>query len=204
MNILIVGCGRMGSALAGLLCREGHDVSIIDRHESSFSLLPADYNGYTTVGVPIDQDVLRQAGIESCDAVAAVSPDDNTNIMVGQLAKQIFKVRTVIARIYDPARESVYSHFGLDTICPTNIAVDSVRSALLSQQSQRLNFGTSTITFRTIPVPERLIGVSTGDIEEPENEGIFAVRRKGDILLTRKQDVILTAEDQLITTRISD
>ena len=72
MNILIVGCGKVGSTLAGVLSREGHDVSIIDRYESSFDLLPEDYSGYITVGVPIDQDVLRKAGIENCDAVAAM------------------------------------------------------------------------------------------------------------------------------------
>ncbi|MDD6033473.1 MAG: TrkA family potassium uptake protein [Oscillospiraceae bacterium] len=204
MNILIVGCGRMGASLAGMLCREGHDVSVVDRHESSFSLLPEDYNGYTTVGVPIDQDVLRRAGIESCDAVAAVSPDDNVNIMVSQLAKRLFKVKTVIARIYDPARESVYSHFGLDTICPTNIAVDSVRSALLSQQSQQLHFGCSTLSFRTIPVPERLIGVSTDDIEEPADQQLFAVLRGGQTLLAGKEALTLQSGDQLIIARVSD
>lgn len=205
MNILIIGCGKVGSSLAGLLSREGHDVSIVDRHESAFSLLPEDYTGYITVGVPIDQDVLRKAGIENCDAVAAVSQDDNVNIMVCQLAQKIFKVKTVIARIYDPARESVFSHFGLDTICPTNITVDSVRSALLAQESQYINFGCNAISFRNIPVPDHLIGVNTDDIEEPEGEEVFAVLHANNGLsLCGRTSVMLTKDDRLIIARITD
>lgn len=73
---------------------------------------------------------MKQAGIESCDAVAAVSQDDNLNIMCSQLAREIFKVPSVLARIYDPAREDVFSHFGLHTVCPTNLTVSAVKSAL--------------------------------------------------------------------------
>ena len=112
MNILVVGCGKVGARLASVLSREGHDVSIVDRFEESFEMLSDDFEGFKTCGVPIDQDVLRRAGIENCDALAAVSPDDNVNIMVRQLAREIFHVPQVLARIYDPAREDVFSHFG--------------------------------------------------------------------------------------------
>ena len=204
MNILIVGCGRVGSSLAAVLSSEGHDISIVDTSDHSFSLLPEDFDGFVTVGFPTDSDVLRRAGIENCDAVAAVSPDDNVNIMVSQLAKKIFGVKTVIARINDPAREQIFSQFGLDTICPTNIAVDSVRSALLRSQSAQLHFGTGSITFRTVPVPDRLLGAHTNDIVEPDGEEVFAVRRSGRTILTGQQDVVLSEGDQLIIVKISD
>lgn len=204
MNILIAGCGRVGSSLAAILSREGHDVSVIDSDSHNFSLLPEDYDGFITAGYPTDTDILRRAGIENCDAVAAVSPDDNVNIMVSQLAKKIFRVRTVIARINDPAREQVYSQFGIDTFCPTNIAVDSVRSALLRNQQAQLHFGTGTITFRTTPVPERLIGAQTDKVVEPEGEEIFAVRRDGRILLAGQQNVTLAEGDQLIIAKVTD
>jgi len=204
MNILIAGCGRVGSSLAAILSREGHDVSVIDSDSHNFSLLPEDYDGFITAGYSTDTDVLRRAGIENCDAVAAVSPDDNVNIMVSQLAKKIFRVRTVIARINDPAREQVYSQFGIDTFCPTNIAVDSVRSVLLRSQQAQLHFGTGTITFRTTPVPERLIGAQTDKIVEPEGEEIFAVRRDGRTLLAGQQNVTLAEGDQLIIAKVTD
>lgn len=83
MNVLIIGCGRVGSRLAMTMERQGHTVSVVDRDIRSFRLLDSDFEGFTTAGVPIDDEVLRSAGIESCDALAAVTQDDNTNIMDG-------------------------------------------------------------------------------------------------------------------------
>ena len=90
MNILIVGCGKVGSMLASELDRMGHDVAVLDREEAHFTLLDSDFSGYTISGVPIDQDVLKRAGIEGCDAILAMTEDDNVNIMVCQMAKDIF------------------------------------------------------------------------------------------------------------------
>ena len=93
MNILVVGCGKVGSNLAGILSNQGHDVSVVDRNEEDFDLLPKDFDGFTTIGFPVDLDVLKKAGIESCDAVCAVTPNDNINIMTCEVAKEIFKVQ---------------------------------------------------------------------------------------------------------------
>lgn len=97
MNILIVGCGKVGSMLASELDRMGHDVAVLDREEAHFALLDSDFSGYTISGVPIDQDVLKRAGIEGCDAILAMTEDDNVNIMVCQMAKEIFHTKTVLA-----------------------------------------------------------------------------------------------------------
>ncbi len=91
MNILIVGCGKVGSMLASELSRLGHDVAVLDREESHFSSLDSEFSGYTISGVPIDQDVLKRAGIEGCDALLAMTEDDNVNIMVCQIAREIFR-----------------------------------------------------------------------------------------------------------------
>jgi len=133
MNIIIVGCGKVGSRFAQLLSNDGHDVVIVDNDKDAFKALSPDFNGITITGVPIDQDVLKQAGIENADAFAAVSPDDNINIMACQVAKEIFKVPRVIARIYNPEREYVFHQFGLDTICPTNLTVDVLRLKILGE-----------------------------------------------------------------------
>ena len=118
MNILIAGCSKTGATLAGELSREGHDVSVVDPLSSSQSLLPDDYTGYFTTGILIDEDVLRNAGIENCDAVAAVSDNDNINIMVSQVAKTIFGIGTVVASLQDPAREEKFGSL-ITTVCPT-------------------------------------------------------------------------------------
>ena len=135
MNILIVGCGRVGSELAGALSREGHTVAIVDANESAFDLLPPDYSGYCTVGIPIDLDVLREAGIENCDALAAVSQDDNTNIMVAEIATKFFGIKNVTARIYDPARQEAFSdRTDIHTICPTILTVDKLLDTMLKEE----------------------------------------------------------------------
>ena len=89
MNILVVGCGKVGSQLSNILSSMGHDTAVIDPDPASFERLSDDFRGYTVAGVPIDQTVLRRGGIEACDALAAVTEDDNTNVMVCQLARGI-------------------------------------------------------------------------------------------------------------------
>ena len=207
MNILVIGCGKVGSQLASMLSEEGHDVSVIDRDTKNFEMLDDNFSGMTTVGVPIDQDVLKQAGIESCDAVAAVSQDDNLNIMCSQLAREIFKVPPVLARIYDPAREDVFSHFGLHTVCPTNLTVSAVKSALTENQSIRtINFGAHTLAFNLIQVPDELVGKRASKASDKiADKDIFAVIHDNfDISLTIKEDVILQKNDMLITVTIMD
>ncbi len=206
MNILIVGCGKVGSQLASTLSEEGHDVSVIDRNEKNLELLSDDYSGMTTVGVPIDQDVLKKAGIESCDAVAAVSQDDNVNIMCSQLARELFHVPSVLARIYDPRREDVFSHFGLHTVCPTNLTVGAIRSALTENQTIRtINFGAHTIAFNLIPVPDEMAGKRVKIISERMEKEIFGVIREDlEIVLTITDDITVKPGEMLITATLMD
>lgn len=206
MNILLIGCGKVGSKLAIALCNDGHDVTIVDRDESNFKLLASEFTGFTTSGVPIDLDVLRKAGIENCDAVAVVSSDDNTNIMVSQVAKEIFKVPIVITRIYDPAREDLFSHFGLKTICPTNLTVSAVRSALNANENvTRICFDANCATFTTIDPPKHFIGKSTREMVFSNNETLFAISREGSLVLPNKtEDIKIKATDKLIIAEIVD
>lgn len=206
MNILVVGCGKVGARLATQLGLEGHDVSIVDKNEGSFSMLGKNFEGFTTVGIPIDQDVLRAAGIESCDAVAAVSSDDNVNIMVSQLAHEIFKVPTVLARIYDPKRENVFSHFGLHTVCPTNLTVAAVRSAITEKDKpQVINFGSHTITFNTEEVPKVLIGTLASDLDLEQNQSLYAIIHQNLALtLYNGQRLRFMSGDKVIISNIVD
>lgn len=130
MNVVIMGCGRVGSRLAGQLDREGHLVSVVDTNSAQFQRLPATFSGQTIVGTGIDEDVLRRAGIEQADAFVAVTEGDNRNIMASQVAREVFRVPEVITRIYDPAREAIYRGMGLDTVCPTVLVSDVVHREL--------------------------------------------------------------------------
>lgn len=132
MNFVILGCGRVGSRLAGVLDKQGHHVSIIDLKQEAFKRLPDDFGGQAIVGIGIDEDVLRTAGIEQADVFAAVTNGDNTNIMSSQIAKELYNVPRVVARIYDPAREESYHMLGLETICPTTLISNQIITGVLS------------------------------------------------------------------------
>ncbi len=133
--VVVVGCGRLGSHLANQLSRSGHRVVVIDRQESAFSGLQAEaFSGFRVEGDASEPAVLRRAEIDKADVLIAATREDNVNIMVALVAKRVFRVRHVMARVYDPGREQIYRELGLGTVCPTVIAGESffrlVRTAL--------------------------------------------------------------------------
>src|SRR5690242_2361432 len=127
MNVVILGCGRVGSTLARMMYRDGHAVTIIDLQSEAFRRLGTKYKGQRIVGNGIDEDVLRRAGIEHADIFVAVSQGDNRNIMAAQIARHVFGVQRVIARIYDPIRADRYRQLGVITLCTTTIASGLIR-----------------------------------------------------------------------------
>ena len=153
MNILIIGCGRVGAGLANALYKEGHDISVVDSSPESFTHLEDGFTGFRLAGVPIDSAVLRRAGIEECHLVAAVTGDDNTNLMVAQIAKRIFRVPKVLTRLYDPARQDLYEQEGLHTVCPTSLTVDLIQQIISESEesASRVVFGNSTLSLWRCP-----------------------------------------------------
>jgi trk system potassium uptake protein TrkA len=130
MKIIILGCGRVGIYLAQTLDQAGHQVTVIDRNRDAFARLGADYGGQMILGTGIDEDVLKKAGIEKADAFVAVTNGDNTNAMAAQIAKHVFRVPHVVARMYDPVREETYKLLGLETVCSTVMGAESIREML--------------------------------------------------------------------------
>jgi trk system potassium uptake protein len=138
MRIVIMGCGRLGAYLARHLDSEGHDVTVVDRSSDSFARLGSEFHGTMVLGTGIDEDVMRRAGIEKADAFVAVSNGDNTNAMAAEIAKLVFKVPRVVARLYDPVREDTYHTLGLmETICPTVMASEKIHEIVLGQPQER-------------------------------------------------------------------
>jgi trk system potassium uptake protein TrkA len=121
LNIVIVGCGRVGAFLAGQLDKGGHAVSVVDLERASFVHLPEAFGGATHLGNGTDLDVLRSAGIEKADAVFTLTQGDNRNLMSAQIARQIFGVKRVIAKVNDPIRADLYREHGISTISRTTI-----------------------------------------------------------------------------------
>lgn len=134
MRVLIMGCGRVGAALATMLDKDGHQVTILDLNPNQFRRLPPDFGGTSVVGNGIDQDTLRRAGIENADAFATVTQGDNRNLMAAQIAKHIFNVPRVVCRVYDPIREEIYSGLGLETVSPTIVISNLLKEVVERQE----------------------------------------------------------------------
>ena len=134
MNVVVMGCGRVGARVASILDQHGHRVSVVDTNPESLRRLGEKFGGDTLIGTGIDEDVLRRAGIEDADVFVAVTNGDNRNIMAAQVARTVFDIRHVIVRIYDPVREDTYRRLGLHTVCPTTtvsaIIIDQINAAL--------------------------------------------------------------------------
>jgi len=123
MKAVVIGCGRVGSAVAAQLAREGWDVTAVDENEDALARLGPDWRGGFVVGHGMDTQVLRRAGIEDADAAVVSTDGDNTNVVVAQVAQKRFGVDCVVVRILDPARADFYAKRGLRTVCPTQTAI---------------------------------------------------------------------------------
>lgn len=127
MNVIIVGCGRVGAKLAGMLDAEGHQVTIMDVDSHSFRRLSQTFNGVAMVGNGLEEDSLKKAGIEEADVFVTVTQGDNRNVMACQIAKHIYNVPKVVSRIYDPIREEMYRNLGINSISPTKVVAELLK-----------------------------------------------------------------------------
>ncbi|MDD4860036.1 MAG: TrkA family potassium uptake protein [Dehalococcoidales bacterium] len=132
MNILIMGCGRVGAQLASLLDADGHKVTVLDNDSYSFRRLPSDFGGTALLGNGLQQDVMQKAGIEGTEIFVATTQGDNRNIMACQIAKHIFNVPRVLCRIYDPLRQELFENLGIEAISPTKIFAQLLREKISS------------------------------------------------------------------------
>ena len=205
MNVLVVGCGYLGCRLAETLWHHGHHVSIIDSDEASFSQLNDDFDGMTIAGMPMDMTVLRNAGVESCDAVAVVTSDDNLNITVSQIVIEFFKIENVVTRVTDPAREKAFNYFGMKTVCQTKLSCEAIFAAVTNNlKEKQLSFGNNTLSFKTKTIEPILIGRSLETVPMRPGEVILGViDEHGKIsMYDRKNEIILNSKDQIIYTKI--
>ena len=133
MKIVIMGCGRVGGMLAGLLDEAGHQVTVIDIDSWSFRWLPRSFAGKALVGDGTDVETLRTSGIEEADVFVSTTQGDNRNVMAAQAAKYIFNVPKVVCRIYDPLREELYKSMGLETMSPTKLGASVLMNIVLGK-----------------------------------------------------------------------
>lgn len=205
MNILIIGCDRTGTLLASRLQQAGHDVALIDRDPAHISAFVQEtgFSGLTHAGLPIDLDTLRAGGIESSDAVFALTDDDTVNIMVAQIARQKYRIRRVWALVRDPGLKEAYGRcFSIWTVCPGELAADSLFRSLADEgPGAQFSFGGEAFRLEAVPLPHGAAGRALSAL--PAGTGTVAgLLRAGTVVLAAEaRGETLRADDRLLLLR---
>ncbi len=167
-----MGCGRVGSTLALYLEERDHTVSIIDASPESFRRLGPKFSGDKITGYGFDREVLKNAGIEEAGAFASVSSGDNSNIIAARVAREMFGVDNVVARIYDPRRAEVYQRLGIATVATVRWTADQILRRILPEGSEpEWRDASGLIRISVLPVPEEWVGEKVHTLEEARHQG---------------------------------
>ncbi|RIE10545.1 TrkA family potassium uptake protein [Candidatus Cryosericum hinesii] len=205
MYIIIVGCGRLGAQLATKLSEEGHDVAVVDRNPGNFSRLSDEFNGATVTGVGFDIEVLKSAGIEHADGFAAVTDGDNMNIMAAQVAKTIFKVPMVIARVFDPVKGETYRALGLETVCPTTSAANIIYSKfMIRNEESHFILPGGGIELVEVPFHPGIPATTIAEIEALDDFKVISLTRDGTTTFPKGTDVLADNDQLLVALHVSD
>lgn len=184
MKIIIIGCGRVGSGLAKMLSLRKHDVTVIDNNPDSFEALGPTFKGKTVCGIGFDRAVLKHAGIERCDALAAVTASDDANIVAARMAKKFYRVPRVAARLYDPRKAEIYRRFGLQTISPVSLGISRLAEIMtFSQMNVVGTIGTGEVDCIELEVTPLLVGRTVSQLNVPGEFSVIAISRNGKTML---------------------
>jgi trk system potassium uptake protein TrkA len=198
MQIIVVGCGKVGLNLATSLVRQGHDVVIVES-DSKMLQSAADLECIRILGVPIDRDVLRNAGIETADILCAMTQNDNINIMVSQIADEIFTVPKIITRIFNPENRLVFDEFGLNTICSTSLTVEAVLRKIggeKNEQTQRVY--NTDVLYSSVPIDADLVGEDICNLSTDTGKLVFGLLRRSRLLLAVPGLKVLSGDELVL------
>jgi trk system potassium uptake protein TrkA len=184
MRIIVMGCGRVGEPLCRILADDGHDVAVIDYDSAALARLGPQFKGRTVLGVGFDRNALLEAGIEHADAFAATSSSDNANIVAARIARNIFHVPRVVARLYDPRRADIYRRLGLMTICSTAWGAERIRELLTHTGLDPLmTFGNGEVSLLALEAPPQWVGRQVRDVTAPNEISVVVITRQGQAML---------------------
>jgi len=190
VHVVILGCGRVGSAVARRLDARGHSVAVVDQNVDAFTRLGADFGGRTVAGVGFDRDTLIEAGIEQAGAFAAVSSGDNSNIIAARVARETFGVETVVARIYDPRRAEVYTRLGIPTVATVRWTAEQMVRQILPDPVEEWSDPSGTVTVARVPFGTHWIGEVVGRVEAAGKVRIVSITRFGTAMIPHQQTVL--------------
>ena len=191
MNVVILGCGRVGSTLANALEDLGHQVSVIDQDPNSFRRLGPTFEGRTVTGVGFDPDVLRRAGIEQADAFAAVSRGDNSNIIATRVAREEFGVDNVAARIYDQGRAEVFERLGIPTVATVGWTADQlIRRLVPAGSATHWTDPSGEVRLAEVDLDPGWRGRTVGAVEQASGARVALLTRLGSGMVPTSETVV--------------
>ncbi len=184
MRVIVLGCGRVGQRVALLMADEGHEVAVIDYDANALERLGPNFKGRKIKGVGFDRNVLLEAGIQRADAFAATSSSDNANIVAARIARNVFKVPRVVARLYDPGRAEIYRRLGLVTISSTDWGAERIRELIMHSELDAVEtFGNSEVCIVTVEVPSQLVGRMVKSLTITGEINVAAITRRGEAFI---------------------
>jgi trk system potassium uptake protein len=199
MKIIVAGCGRVGAALAKKLSLEGHDVSVVDKNTDTFEWLGKNFKGTTVKGMVFDGEALLKAGIEKCDVFVSVTSGDNSNVVSATIAKDIYRVPKVIARIYDPRRAEIYRRFGIPTVASVSWASNEIHTMITHTSVIRdASLGDGEVQITRSEVPARFAGRSVSELNVPGEIMVVSIIRGGKAFIPTSE-AAFQAYDQVET-----
>ncbi|MBJ6799892.1 potassium channel family protein [Geomonas propionica] len=184
MKVIVIGCGRLGAALAGELSGRGIEVAVVDRDEAAFERLSPSFTGNRVTGMGFDREALVQAGIESADALAALTASDEVNAVSARAARLLFKVPRVVARLYDPGKAEAYRRLGIPTLSHVTWGVGRIIELLCySPVEQVESLGGGEVELVQVELPPLLAGRSVQELTLVGEIMVVAVTRQGRTLI---------------------
>jgi len=191
VHIVIMGCGRVGSALALSMEDLGHSVAVVDQDPNAFRRLGTGFAGRRVTGTGFDRDTLLESGIEDADAFAAVSSGDNSNIIAARVAREMFGIENVAARIYDPRRAEVYQRLGIPTVATVRWTADQMLRRLLPSGAEPLwRDPSGGVQLAEVHISEAWIGHKVSRLQEETGVRVAFVTRLGEATLPTSQTVL--------------
>jgi len=200
MRVIVIGCGRLGAELSYNLYKRGHDVSVIDNVPASFNNLPADFQGRLNEGEALSEDVLHRAGMEKADAVAAVTNSDALNAVVAYVAKEVYKVKNVLARNYDPRTRELFEFYGLQTVSSTSWGAQRMEELIFHSDIRTIfSAGNGEIEIYEVVINDLWNGRTFNELIECEDCLPVSLTRGGRAIIPTKESVLHTGDVVLIS-----
>lgn len=204
MKVIIVGCGKIGVGITFNLIKKGHQVIVIDSHPEAFDNLGKDFIGEKIVGIGFDRDILKKAKIDEVDAIVSCTSSDEANALIARIAKNVYKVPRVVARLYEPIKADIYHRLGIQTISTTNWGIERATEMLTYNQMDSVyEIGNGSVNVVRIEVPTLLVGHIVNEITAVGEIHVIAMSRNNKTFIPTTGTILEVGDILYVTVIIS-